>query len=933
MNDAVLITGATGFLGTHVTRLILEQTGLPIIVLVRDRDMQTAKLRLERTWWDWPNMVSEIGNRIQVQDGDLSLPQLGLSRASYNDLVASVSRIIHLAADIRLNESVESIRRVNVAGVCNLLDLAYAIHRHHGLVRFSHVSTAYVAGRRKGTVPEDELTDRYGFSNNYELSKFEAETQVREAGKELPISVFRPGMVVGHSENGAIKTFNTIYFPLRLYLTGKLKLFPVRPSLKINLVPCDYVSEAIVRLTFDPEAQGRTFHLTLPAESLPTVREMIQSTRKWAAEKLHLKLPAPIFLPIPISRLAVPLGFVARHVTRFLPGMSSVRSLLSLAPYFEENRIYQRDNVDGLLGTYKANWQDFFPQILTYAVEHGFMHRTERTVHEQALFRLTGKSRPVRFHDVTPGKIITRGPDEITSEIRKAVSSMKQMGINAGDRISVVGFNSTCYFVIDTAIGLCGGVSVPLYYSSPVRELADIIDASGARLLFVGVPEILEKLAAAGIKIPAVSFCREMPQCHLPENFMDWHNFLMLGDGYEAFMKSPAGFGDIATLRYTSGTTGRPKGAAFNHAGLRWMAETIASLPPWKARTQKLFYLSFLPMNHVVEGILTSYALYYAPAPVEVYYLESFRELQKVLPQIRPTVFFSVPRFYEKVWEQAAGSFIGRRYLRRRDGTLKRLLGIVLGRLVKKAAGIDRCAQLIVGSAPVSTELLENFRAIGIEIHNAYGLTEAPLITLNRFKANQTDTVGEPLQDTQVRIADDGEILVSGPQVMKEYFQDADESHLEDGWLHTGDLGCLTHDNYLVISGRKKEVMINSYGKNINPVKIELMLREATGINNIIVCSDNKPYCTALLWGCPSHDPQVIAAIESGIRKVNGQISHPEQVKKWAVLTADLSIEGGDLTANLKMKRSDILIKYKEVIEALYEREKKIEGISLGKID
>ena len=928
MKDAVFITGATGFLGTQVTRLILEQTEHPILVLVRGRDLSDAKLRLERIWWDWSNMTEAMGSRIQVVNGDLCLPKFGLSDSSYEELADMVSYIVHLAADIRLNESLSDLRQINVEGVRSILDLAYAAHRHHGLTRFSYVSTAYVAGGRKGSVPEDALTDQFGFSNNYELSKFEAESLVRKAGQELPVSVFRPGMVIGDSKSGAVKTFNTLYFPLRLYLTGKLKIFPVDPSMKINMVPCDYVSESIVKLTFDPLAEGLNFHLTLPAAALPTVKEMLQFTREWAAERLHVHLPVPVFLPVPISRF--------QWLSQFFPAKSTASSLLSLSSYFEENRSYQRDNLDRLFGTCRMNWRDFFPQLLTYATAHGFMHRTERTVHEQAYFRLSGKSRPVGFHDVISGKIVSRSPDEVRREIGMTVSSMKHMGIQSGDRIAVVGFNSSRYFAIDVAIGLAGGVSVPLYYSSPAREFTEIIEDCSAQLLFVGVPEILEKLAAAGVKIPVVSFCRETPQFDLPENFISWQNFILtekdtvkdpetdLKTSMKAYVperrdsiKALTGFGDIATLRYTSGTTGRPKGAAFQYAGLRSMAESLASLPPWKARTQKVVYLSFLPMNHVVEGILASYAIYYTPAPVEIYYLENFHELQAVLPKIRPTVFFSVPRFYEKVWESAAQSFIGRLYLKCRDGFAKQLSGMILNKAVKKKAGIDRCAQLIVGSAPVSIGLLQNFRSIGIEVHNAYGLTEAPLITLNRFMANRIDTVGEPLPDTQVRIADDGEVLVSGPQVMKGYYRDADASPLENGWLHTGDYGFLTDDNYLVLSGRKKEVIIDSYGKNINPVKIELMLREATGINHVMLYGDNRPYCTALLWGCPA-DSSAAAAIETGIRRINQQLSHPEQVKKWAILTDDLSIEGGDLTANLKMKRSAIALKYSDVIEALY---------------
>jgi len=924
---SILITGATGFLGTQVTSLILQQTEHSIIVLVRSRDLSDAKLRLERTWWDWPDMTSEIGGRIQAVNGDLCLPRLGLNDLSYEELTGTISHIIHLAADIRLNEPL-AVRRTNVEGVRNILELAFDVHKLHGLTRFSYVSTAYVAGGRKGIVPEDDLTDQYGFSNHYELSKFEAEALVREAGKKLPVSVFRPGMVVGDTKSGAVKTFNTIYFALRLYLTGKLKVFPVDPFLKINMVPCDYVSEAIVKLTFDPKAEGLNFHLTLPPDALPNVREMIQFTRDWAAEKLHVKLPAPVFLPVTVSRF--------QWLDRFFKTKSAVRSLLSLASYFEEDRIYQRDNIDRLYGAYQSNWREFFPQILAYAADHGFMHRSERTVHEQAYFRLSGKSRPVNFYDVIPGKIISRSSDDVGHEIEMAVSAMYRMGIRSGDRIAVVGFNSSRYFAIDVAIGLTGGVSVPLYYSSPIRELTEILDSCGARLLFVGLPGILEKLAADKIDMPVVSFCRETPRCDLPENFISWQEFLMFGTDHETdmeklavdrrlSMKSPAGFGDIATLRYTSGTTGRPKGAAFDHAGLRSMAESLASLPPWKARTQKVVYLSFLPMNHVVEGILASYAIYDTPAPIDIYYLENFHELPKAIPKIRPTVFFSVPRFYEKVWENAAKSFIGRLYIGSGDGFGKRLLARILRQAVVKAAGIDRCKQLIVGSAPVSTGLLQNFRSIGIEVHNAYGLTEAPLITLNRFMANRIDTVGEPLPGTQIRIADDGEVLVKGPQVMKRYYTGADKPTLQeeepplvDGWLHTGDYGMLTEDNYLVLSGRKKEVIIDSYGKNINPVKIELMLMEVTGIDHVMLCGDNRPYCVALLWGCPTDDPAAVDAIEDGIRKVNEQLSPPEQVKRWALLTDTLSIEGDELTANLKLKRSAVVLKYAEVIDALY---------------
>ncbi|MGD9154381.1 MAG: AMP-binding protein [Bacillota bacterium] len=926
MDKAILITGAAGFLGTQVTRLVLEETNRPVIILIRGNNPAAAKLRLERSWWDWPDLAKALGGRIQVLTGDLSKPQLGLDEPEYRKLTETVSHIIHLAADIRLNGPLETLRHNNVKSVQNLLELAYTIQQLHGLSRFSHVSTAYVAGRRTGTVAEAELTGEYGFANHYELTKFEAESLVQAAKADLPISVFRPGMIVGDSQTGAIKTFNTLYFPLRLYLTGKLKLFPVKPSLKINLVPGDYVAEAIVKLTFDARAVGLNFHLTLPTAALPTVRELIHFTRQWALQKLGLQLAPPLFLPFPIGHF--------QWLRHFVAPKSPVASLLSLASYFEEDRTYRRDNLDRLLGAYRSDWRSFFPSTLQYAIMKGFMHRSGRTVHEQAFFRMARHSRPITYYDLSDGKIIPRGAAEIRRTIEMTAASLAKLAIAPGDRVAIVGFNSTRYLVIDLAVGLSGGVSVPLYYSSPTRELLEIINDCGARIFFVGVPKILEQLTAADValKIPVISFCRQPPGCS-PDRFLDWQRFLTLGADLTVPPAAPVGFGDLATLRYTSGTTGRPKAAAFTHAQLRRMAESLAALPPWQARTNKIRYLSCLPMNHVVEGILAGYALYYAPAPLAVYFLEDFHELPKMAPKVRPTVFFSVPRFYEKIWEKAVQSPLGRLYLQSKGGLPKRLWGSLLRRAVCRAAGIGRCRQLIVGSAPVNTGLLQTFRAIGIEIHNAYGLTEAPLITLNRFQANRIGTVGQPLPETQIRIAPDGEVLVKGPQVMQGYFKNTDDFLLTDGWLHTGDLGSLTDDDYLVLRGRRKEVVIDAYGKNINPVKVELLLREFTGIDQVMLCGNNKPYCTALFWAPDGPAPEVAAAVKAGVQKANQQLSRPEQVKRWAILTDALTISDGDLTANLKMKRADIACKYDAIINALYREERENAGVVFDRID
>jgi long-chain acyl-CoA synthetase len=386
--------------------------------------------------------------------------------------------------------------------------------------------------------------------------------------------------------------------------------------------------------------------------------------------------------------------------------------------------------------------------------------------------------------------------------------------------------------------------------------------------------------------------------------------------------------GDLATLRYTSGTTGRPKGVSFQHQQLRWMGQTMASLLPWQARNRTAHYVSFLPMNHVVEGILATYCPFYVPAAVNIYFLEDLKELQRVLPRARPTIFFSVPRIYERIWEALEGNPLGRRYLRLPGGRLagrlgKRALRALLRRQTLRKAGLDRCAQLISGSAPCGEGLLQNFRELGIEIHNAYGMTEAPLVTLNRLGANRLGTVGAPLPQTEIRVAEDGEVWVRGPQVMAGYFDDQAGGEtvqpFRDGWLLTGDLGDFSPEGSLVLKGRKKELLKTSYGKYVQPAKVESRLREIPGVAEAMLVGEERPYCVALLWvHAKALDASARQRIDRLVGQVNHGLSHPEQVKRWAVLANDLSVEAGDLTPNLKLKRQAIARRLQAVLEGLY---------------
>jgi long-chain acyl-CoA synthetase len=224
-----------------------------------------------------------------------------------------------------------------------------------------------------------------------------------------------------------------------------------------------------------------------------------------------------------------------------------------------------------------------------------------------------------------------------------------------------------------------------------------------------------------------------------------------------------------------------------------------------------------------------------------------------------------------------------------------------------------------------------NFRELGIEIHNAYGMTEAPLVTINRVGRNRLDTVGEPLPQTQVQICEDGEIKVKGPQVTVGYFDKNLDPPFKDGWLMTGDIGNLTLEGSLVILGRKKEVIKTSYGKCIYSGKIESMIRELPGVSEAMLVGESKPYCSALAWVEKKHcNESTFAEIDNAFEEMNKRLSNPEKIKKWALLANNLSIEAGELTPNLKLKRMVISQKYAKTIDLLYSGSKTESEVHIG---
>lgn len=882
--ETVFITGATGLLGTEVVSQLLDTTPCRIYALVRAASVEEAAHRLHALWWEDKDLSAAIGHRVIPVLGDITRQEVMDVDRSVTD---AVTHVIHCAAETGVQKSRDELWRINVEGTRHVVQLAHAMPR---LKRFTYVSTAYVAGTRSGLIKEDDGLPS-SFYSLYEQSKAEAEGIVRSSG--LPITVCRPGMIVGNSHTGRTRNFNTVYYVLKLMLQGRLRCLPVSASQTVNVIPVDEVASRVAMLSFHPEALGETFHLTVPADHLPTVGELVTAVRKWAREELHIHVPKPVYLPMPFLRS------IGKRYNggKDAKSRSMVSNLTALMPYFFDDHLFDRSHTLRLSDEGFSDWHHYLPALLTFACRHNFMRLSDKSIFEQACIRRKSRHYPITYYDIKADGIEEISGRQMNTLVGSYVALLDSYGVKRGDTVALSGINCAEHTAIDQAIGLSGATSVPIYYTTPAEEIALLLEKSGARWFFVGDERVRQNLELVPSDVKIIPFgplrteplairsSKTLPSCH------------------------PSA---LATIRYTSGTTGEPKGVMFNFNQLKWMGEVLTNLLPWKDRNSEMRYLSFLPMSHVVEGILAAYAPYCMLCRAKIYYLNDFQMLTKALPRVRPTVFFSVPRFYEKLWEQIERHPIGRRYLTMNDGWMRSLTARLLRFSVLRKTGLNKCSQLLVGSAPISEELLQHFRALGIEIHNAYGQTEAPLVTLNRLGDNVFPSIGTPLPDTHVSMSEDGELVVEGPQVALGYYK-LDSDTFRDGKLFTGDLGWIGTDGHIYISGRKKDMLITSYGKNINCTKIEQRLTDISCVEQAVLVGEQRPYCTALLW-TDGHTDTLTADIE----RMNATLSHPEQVRRWRIIDTPLSIKNGELTPNLKVKRNVVLHHYQQEINALY---------------
>lgn len=560
---------------------------------------------------------------------------------------------------------------------------------------------------------------------------------------------------------------------------------------------------------------------------------------------------------------------------------------------------------------------------------------------------------------------------EMFERIRDLSLGLGTLGVSRGDRVAIVAESRPEWIMTDLAILTAGAVTVPIYPTLSAGQVRYILQDSGARVAVVSTALQLEKLQEIRHLAPALEAVVVIdPAAVAGASALTLTELASRG---HARMTGEWGAGrefrdaarkvspdDLATIIYTSGTTGEPKGVMLTHANL--VANLLSTAVVFDL-SQEDVALSFLPLSHAFER-LVSYV--YLLSGLTIVFAESFDTVARDLAQVRPTVLTGVPRVFEKLqarileagqkgsavqaaifrWSVNAGLGRARAVLRGRTaGPVSALKTAIADRLVfskirEKLGG--RLRFVASGSAPLAADVMEFFCAIGVPVVEGYGLTEtAPVLTVNPLGALRVGSVGRAIPGVELRIAPDGEILARGPNVMRGYHNkpEATADVLKDGWFSTGDIGTLDADGYLTITDRKKDLLVTSGGKKIAPQPIEAVLKRSPLVTEAVVLGDRRKYAAALIvpafaalerrlqgLGRPPATPgvlvtraDVIALYQELVDALNLELSQFERIKSFALIAKEFSMESGELTPTLKVKRKVVEERYREQIESLYQ--------------
>lgn len=544
-------------------------------------------------------------------------------------------------------------------------------------------------------------------------------------------------------------------------------------------------------------------------------------------------------------------------------------------------------------------------------------------------------------------------------------SGLLKLGIRAGikhneekDKIAIISPNRPEWLLTDLAVQQLGAVLTPIYPTISEHELAYVLNDAEARILFVSDKDLLDKVTALRDQFPTI---REIFTFNKIEGARHWMEILDMADEAD-FAQIEEGKKNISpeelvTIIYTSGTTGTPKGVMLSHHNIM---SNVLACKPYLPVNKDAKALSFLPLNHIFERMVT---YLYLTTGVPIYYAESMDTIGDNLKEVKPTIFTTVPRLLEKVYERIMATGLelkgikralffwavdlGKRYEINKDqGTWYTLQLKLANKLIfsKWRAALGGNIQAIVsGAAACQVRLLKIFTAGGIPIMEGYGLTEtSPVISVNRITVEDRmfGTVGPVISGIEVKLAEDGEILCKGPNITIGYYKrpDLTAEAIKDGWFHTGDIGVLIDNKFLKITDRKKELFKTSGGKFVAPQPIENKFKESPYIEQIMVVGEDRKFTAALIvpsfsnlrnWaqkrGITANSneellkhPDVQDLFKQAVEKYNQFFNHIEQVKKFVLLPKEWTVDGGELTPTLKAKRKVILEKYKAEIDGIY---------------